>query len=155
MYNPFNGFNGFSVIDGFKAFNTLNALDPMPLFSQPFNQQTLFALPKFDADFLETALGVSSADNPSQLRDTHNWLSDFNGHCLKQAIALSHLQGQLFRPFGISEELFTAWLKPLVEMSEQAVAEGRNPDLVAQDNQALIRPLAAGPASNYLDSYGY
>lgn len=136
MYNPFNGFNGFSgfsVIDDFKAFNTLNALDPMPLFSQ----QTLFALPKFDADFLETALGVSSADNPSQLRDTHNWLSDFNGLCLKQAIALSRLQGQLFSPFGISEELFIAWLKPLVEMSEQAVAEGRNPDLVAQDNQGI------------------
>lgn len=110
-----------------------NVLNPM----MSFNPQAVFALPEFDADFLETVSGVSSADNPSQRRDTHNWLSNFNGHCLKQAIAWSRFQGQLFRPFGVPDELFTAWLKPLTEMSEQAVAEGRNPDLIAQDNQRV------------------
>lgn len=99
-----------------------------------FRWPTLPAAPRFTADFLEVALGRSWADNTAGLKDTSNWLSDFNGTCLKNMINLSNQQAQMFAPFGVPQETFTWWMKPLVAATREAVEAGRDPDLVAVDN---------------------
>ncbi len=142
-------------------FTPFNALSSQHMSGYPL----MSGFPRFSADFLETALGVSSADNPSHLKETHHWLSNLNGHFLKQMVALSQFQGQLFRPFGIPENLFNAWMQPLIKLSEQAVEQGQNPDLVAQDNQGieasyarrlkdLVTRLTQPPPSVALAAYG-
>lgn len=99
--------------------------------------------PRLSADLLDSVLGVSMADNPSGLRDTHHWLSAFNGLCLKNMMAVSRQQGELFSSLGLPSELFTGWLKPLVKATQDAVANGRNPDAVAVDELRIEAAYAA------------
>lgn len=90
------------------------------------------ALPRLTADFLDTFMGVTLADNPAYYKDTRHWLSDFNGICLKNLFAVSQMQQDLWAPFGAPKELFTGWLKPLVRATQDAVEHGRDPDAVAR-----------------------
>jgi poly(3-hydroxyalkanoate) synthetase len=89
------------------------------------------ALPRLTADFLDTFIGVTLADNPAYYKDTHHWQSDFNGLCLKNLFAISQAQQDMWAPFGVPREFFTGWMKPLVKATQEAVAQGRDPDAVA------------------------
>ena len=95
------------------------------------------------ADALEALLLTSSADNPSHIRGTRHWLSEFNGLMLKQTLQLSKLQGDLLQQFGLPQSLSTAWAQPLVQATENAVAKGDNPDLVVRMQQRLDADYAA------------
>ncbi|HKM14540.1 MAG TPA: hypothetical protein VJY63_01270 [Marinospirillum sp.] len=91
-------------------------------------------LPRLTADQLESFLALTHADNVTNLKTTNNWLSNFNGQILKSMMAASYQQSDVFAPFGVPQELFTGWLKPLVKATQEAVAAGRDPDPVANDN---------------------
>ncbi len=101
------------------------------------------ALPRFTADFLDAFMGVTQVDNVSKYKDTKHWLTEFNGLCLKNLFAASQTQEALWSPLGLPRELFTGWLKPLVKASQEAVAHGRDPDLVARDNLRIETAYAA------------
>ncbi|SFC33471.1 Poly(3-hydroxyalkanoate) synthetase [Marinospirillum celere] len=101
------------------------------------------ALPRLTADFLDSFMGVTPADNPARYKDTRHWLSEFNGLCLKNLFAASQLQENLWSPYGVPRELFTGWLRPLVKASQEAASQGRDPDLVAQDNLRIEAAYAS------------
>ncbi|WP_114416862.1 alpha/beta hydrolase [Marinospirillum perlucidum] len=100
-------------------------------------------LPRLTADQLDQVMGVTLADNPAYYKDTHHWLSEFNGLCLKNLFAATRVQQDLWSPLGVPGEIFTGWMKPLVKATQEAVAQGRDPDLVARDNLRIESAYAA------------
>lgn len=100
-------------------------------------------VPRLTTDQLENFLMLTPADNVARLKDTNHWLSNFNGQILKTMISLSHQQSEAFAPYGVPSEMFTGWLKPLVKATQQAVAAGRDPDPVANDNIRIETAYAA------------
>ena len=99
--------------------------------------------PRLTIEQMNAALGVTLVDNVTRYPSTDNWQSNFNGQTLKSLIDLSQLQSKTFAPFGVPEDLFTAWLKPLIKATEQSVAAGTDPDLVAMDNIRIETEYAA------------
>lgn len=100
-------------------------------------------VPRLTADQLEHFLILTPADNVSRLSDTNHWLSNYNGQMLKGMMTISRQQSDFFAPFGVPTELFTGWLKPLVKATHEAVAAGRDPDPVANDNLRIESAYAA------------
>lgn len=105
--------------------------------------EDMAATPRLTADLLDAAVMLTPADNVSGFRDTHNWLSGLNGQLLKNMMAISRQQADWMSPFGVPQELFTGWLKPLVKATQEAVAAGRDPDSVAIDNLRIESAYAA------------
>ena len=100
-------------------------------------------LPRLTADQLEYFLTLTHADNVTGLQTTNNWLSSMNGQVLKSMMSISRQQSDMFAPFGVPPEIFTGWLKPLVKATQEAVAAGRDPDPVANDNLRIESAYAA------------
>lgn len=100
-------------------------------------------VPRLTVDQLENFLNLTPADNVTRLQDTRHWLSSFNGQILKNLLAFSYQQKELFAPYGLPEEMFMGWTQPLVAATEEAVASGRDPDLVANDNIRIESAYAA------------
>lgn len=124
----------------FASFNKLlsdNGLPPeTPAFSDLLSAGS-FNAPPLTADALETLLMTSSADNPSHLRGTKHWMSEMNGLMLKQMLQTSQIQSAFFRPFGVPESLFTGWAQPLIQATEDAVANDESPDMITRADQQL------------------
>ena len=125
-------------------FATLNKLisdnglqSAAPSFSEWFSAGSLNSAPPLTADALETLLMTSSADNPSHLRGTKHWISEMNGLMLKQMLQISHLQSEMFRPYGVPPSLFTGWAQPLIQATEDAVAKDESPDMITRADQQL------------------
>ncbi len=122
----------------FNKFLTDNGLPTdTPVFSELFPGRAVNSPLPLTADALETLLMTSSADNPSHLRGTKHWMSEMNGLMLKQMLQISHLQSQIFRPYGLLPSLFTGWAQPLIQATEDAVAKGESPDLITRADQQL------------------
>lgn len=104
-------------------------------------------VPRLTADQLDLFLALTPADNVTRLQDTHHWLSGFNGQILKNMLNFSNQQAKLFAPYGLPAEMFMGWVKPLVQATQDAVAAGRDPDPVANDN-IRIETAYAGRIKN-------
>ncbi|THB64018.1 MAG: alpha/beta hydrolase [Spirochaetaceae bacterium] len=98
---------------------------------------------RFSADMLDTLLGITAADNPAALEGTYTWQSEISGIILKSMTAVSRLQADFWQPLGVSREFFTAWMQPLMQMSGREIAAGRDPDLIARDNQRIESAYAS------------
>lgn len=91
-------------------------------------------IPKLTADQMDNFLALTPIDNLNRLQDTRNWLSNYNGQILKNLISVSHQQSNLFNSYGLPGSIFTSWLTPLVKATQAAVATGRDPDPVVNNN---------------------
>ncbi|MDX1400111.1 MAG: hypothetical protein R3204_16400, partial [Oceanospirillum sp.] len=56
---------------------------------------------------------------------------------LKQMLQTSQIQSAFFRPFGVPESLFTGWAQPLIQATEDAVANDESPDMITRADQQL------------------
>ncbi len=107
----------------------------IPSLTQWTAEQYAGLLPKrFSADDLDAMLGLTMIDNPDRRPDTKHWLSEYNGLVLKTCFKASQQQASFWGAWGLPQEAFTFWMKPLVAATEKAVAAGRDPDAVAADN---------------------
>ena len=117
--------------------------DEMPDVLSNMLKGTATPVPRLTADQLEHFLTLTHADNVTGLQDTNNWLSSMNGQILKSMMSISRQQSDIFAPFGVPPEMFTGWLKPLVKATQEAVAAGRDPDPVANENIRIESAYAA------------
>ncbi len=120
---------------------------PLMSFGWPWavSPQTVPRAPvSFSADILDALLGRTPADNVLKLKDARHWLSDYNGAVLKSLFGLSQLQGEILTAWRLPADWAQAWTRPLIQMTEQSVAAGRDPDAVAADNLRIEADYAKG-----------
>ncbi len=98
----------------------------------------------FDAEKLDFLMGETPVDNPFHLTGIRNWQSELSGMVLKNLAHISEVQAEVFSSFGLPGELFTNWMKPLVQITQKDTAASNDPDLISRDNSRIEAEYAAG-----------
>lgn len=112
----------------------LNFSEELPEVVSNMLQDVKLPTTRLTADQMDNFLAITPIDNVTRIQDTRNWLSNYNGQVLKNLLTASHQQSQFFSSLGLPGEIFTSWLKPLVKATREAVASGRDPDPVVNNN---------------------
>ncbi|SEI87850.1 alpha/beta hydrolase fold [Allopseudospirillum japonicum] len=106
----------------------------------PFMTGWPLSFPPLRIDQLANMLLITSADNPTQRKNTRHWLSEFNGLWLKNLFSLRdgmQTLGQHLPMLQVFQASMDHMLKPLVIAAEHAVERGQDPDLAMQDNERI------------------